>query len=345
MKSNDWIAILDYGSQYSQLIARRVREQHVYSEMMRFDTDAATLAKRKPAGIILSGGPSSVFQDGAPMGDPKLFDIGVPVLGICYGMQMTAKILGGHVRPGAEREYGHARIARQGISSLFEGLPDTINVWMSHGDQVERLPEGFRVAASTSTCPVAAMVSADDRIFGLQFHPEVAHTQHGADILKRFVFDVCGCRGEWQMSQFVEESIRDIRAKVGKKHVICGLSGGVDSSVVALLLHKAIGDQLHCIFVDNGVLRHGEAEQVEDTFGSAFGLDLHVAHAADLFLRKLKGVVDPETKRKIIGNTFIDVFSEEARRLGDIDFLAQGTLYPDVIESLSPLGGPSVTIK
>jgi GMP synthase (glutamine-hydrolysing) len=345
MTEHDWIAILDYGSQYSQLIARRVREQHVYSELIRFDTAAEVLAERKPAGIILSGGPSSVFAEGAPLADPAIFDLGIPILGICYGMQMTAKMLGGKVKPGTEGEFGHAEIQCAGASTLFEGLPDSINVWMSHGDQVEELPAGFRVAASTDTCPIAAMVSDDARVYGLQFHPEVVHTQHGAEILKRFVFDVCKCKGDWQMAQFVEEGIRDIRAKVGDRHVICGLSGGVDSSVVALLLHKAIGDQLHCVFVNNGVLRHGEAADVERIFGGNFGLDLHVSHSEDLFLDRLKGVTDPEAKRKVIGNTFIDVFSEEARKLGDIDFLAQGTLYPDVIESVSPLGGPSVTIK
>lgn len=345
MTAHDWIAILDYGSQYSQLIARRVREQKVYSELLRFDTAAKVLAERKPAGIILSGGPSSVFEDGAPLGDPALFDLGIPVLGICYGMQMTAKMLGGRVRPGTEREYGHATIKQAKASVLFKDLPQSLNVWMSHGDQVDVAPAGFQTVAATGTCPIAAMASEERRVYGLQFHPEVVHTQHGTDILKRFVFDVCGCRGDWQMSQFVEESVLAVREKVGDRHVICGLSGGVDSSVVALLLHKALGKQLHCIFVDNGVLRHGEARNVEETFGSAFGLDLHVAHAADLFLNNLAGIVDPEAKRKVIGKTFIDVFSEEARKLGDIDFLAQGTLYPDVIESVSPLGGPSVTIK
>ncbi len=345
MTAHDWIAILDYGSQYSQLIARRVREQQIYSELLRFDTAAEVLAERKPAGIILSGGPSSVFEEDAPLADPKLFDLGIPVLGICYGMQMTAKMLGGKVKPGTEREYGHAEIQQSEPSVLFKDLPQSLNVWMSHGDQVEEAPAGFVTAAATGTCPIAAMASDERRVYGLQFHPEVVHTQHGTDVLKRFVFDVCGCSGDWEMSQFVEESVREVREKVGDRQVICGLSGGVDSSVVALLLHKALGDQLHCIFVDNGVLRHGEAEDVEKTFGTAFGLDLRVAHSADLFLDKLAGVEDPEAKRKVIGNTFIDVFSDEARKLGEIDFLAQGTLYPDVIESVSPLGGPSVTIK
>ncbi len=344
MQPHDWIAILDYGSQYSQLIARRIREQHVYCELLRFDTPAATLAARKPAGIILSGGPSSVFEPNAPLGDPKLFDLGLPVLGICYGMQMTAKLLGGHVKPGHSREYGPALIQRTGDAPLFSGLPGELDVWMSHGDQVTTLPPGFASIAGTLTCPIAAMADVQRRLYGLQFHPEVVHTPRGAEILRHFVFDICRCKGDWQMSQFVRESTDAIRRRVGTEHVVCGLSGGVDSSVVAVLLHRALGKQLHCIFVDNGLLRHGEAEQVEKTF-SDYGLDLHVSHAQDLFLGRLKGVTDPEQKRKIIGATFIEVFAAEARKLGDIKFLAQGTLYPDVIESLSPLGGPSVTIK
>ncbi|MCE9613003.1 MAG: glutamine-hydrolyzing GMP synthase [Lentisphaerae bacterium] len=345
MQAHDWIAILDYGSQYSQLIARRIREQHVYSELMRFDTPASTLAARKPAGIILSGGPSSVFEPNAPLGDPRLFELGVPVLGICYGMQMTAKLLGGTVKPGHSREYGHANIRVSAADALFRGLPHDVDVWMSHGDQVVNMPPGFQAVAGTTACPVAAMADAHRRIYGLQFHPEVAHTPRGTDILRHFVFDVCGCKGDWQMAQFIRESIAEIRRRVGDQHVVCGLSGGVDSSVVAVLLHQAIGAQLHCIFVDNGLLRHGEAEQVEQTFGDAFGLDLHVSHAQDLFLGRLKGVTDPEAKRKSIGSTFIEVFANEARKMGEARFLAQGTLYPDVIESFSPIGGPSATIK
>ena len=345
MKHHDWIAILDFGSQYSQLIARRIREQHVYSELMRFDTKAATLAERKPAGIVFSGGPSSVFEKGAPLCDPAIFELGIPILGICYGMQMTARLLGGEVRAGDSREYGSARITVEQEDPLFAGLGVQIEVWMSHGDQVAAMPEGFVSLARTRTCPHAAMGNPERRIYGLQFHPEVVHTPRGVGILRHFLFDVCGCSGDWQMAQFIEESVKSIRARVGGDHVVCGLSGGVDSSVVAALLHKAIGPQLHCIFVDNGVLRHGEAEEVERTFGEAFGIDLHVAHSAERFLGQLKGVVDPEHKRKIIGTTFIDVFAEEARRLGDVMFLAQGTLYPDVIESVSPIGGPSATIK
>ena len=345
MQHDDWIAILDFGSQYSQLIARRIREQKVYSELLRFDTTAADLAQRKPAGIILSGGPSSVFDDGAPQCDPALFDMGIPILGICYGMQLTARTLGGDVQPGEAREYGKAEIEVIDHASLFHGLPDELAVWMSHGDQVAALPEGFTALAQTGTCPYAAMGNDARRIYGLQFHPEVVHTPRGTDILRHFIFDACGCAGDWEMAQFIKSSVDSIRAQVGTQHVVLGLSGGVDSSVVAALLHKAIGDQLHCIFVDNGVLRYREAEQVEKTFGNAFGIDLHVIDAADLFLGKLAGVEDPEKKRKIIGNTFIDVFAEEARKLGNVKYLAQGTLYPDVIESISPIGGPSATIK
>jgi GMP synthase (glutamine-hydrolysing) len=345
MSAHKWIAILDFGSQYSQLIARRVREQHVYSELLRFDTTAEALRKRNPAGIILSGGPSSVFEKGAPLCDPAIFTLGVPVLGICYGMQLTARALDGHVKPGQSREYGHAAIDVVETDPLFDGLPAELDVWMSHGDQVETLPPGFHRLAQTATCPNAAMGDPKRRIYGLQFHPEVVHTPQGTPILRHFLFDVCECTGDWRMSSFIEESVTAIRKKVGKSHVICGLSGGVDSTVVAALLHRAIGPQLHCIFVDNGLLRYREAEQVEKTFRERMELDLHVAHAQDLFLGALKGVTDPEVKRKAIGRVFIDVFAAEARKLQDCRFLAQGTLYPDVIESASPIGGPSATIK
>ncbi len=345
MQGHNWIAILDFGSQYSQLIARRVREQRVYSELIRFDTKASVLAARKPAGIILSGGPASVLDKGAPLCDPALYELGVPVLGICYGLQMTAKLLGGSVKPGREREYGSAQVSVTEPGDLFRGLPDRLDVWMSHGDQVEKMPPGFRVLAKTDTCPVAAMGNDERRVYGLQFHPEVVHTPRGAELLRRFLFDICRCRPDWEMAQFIKESVQAIRERVGDGHVLCGLSGGVDSSVVAALIHRAIGKQLHCVFVDNGVLRYDEARQVEETFGQAFGMDLHVAHAQERFLSALKGVVEPEQKRKVIGKTFIDIFADEARKFGDIEYLAQGTLYPDVIESASPIGGPSVTIK
>ncbi|MFH1970551.1 MAG: glutamine-hydrolyzing GMP synthase [Verrucomicrobiota bacterium] len=345
MPKHNWVAILDFGSQYTQLIARRVREQHVFSEIVAHDIKAAELRQRKPSGIVLSGGPKSVFEPKAPTCDPELFKLGIPMLGICYGMQLMAKTLGGTVKPGMAREYGNARITVTNARSLFHGLPQHLDVWMSHGDQVLKMPTGFRMLAKTHTCPVAAMANQKRKIYGIQFHPEVVHTRHGAEILRLFIFNVCRCRGDWRMEQFIEESIRAIRRKVGNSHVVCGLSGGVDSAVVAMLLHKAIGDQLHCIFVDNGLLRHGEARQVEETFVKAFGIDLHVAHAQAQFLGDLRGMVDPEKKRKAIGKRFIDVFAEEARHLGDIRFLAQGTLYPDVIESASPSGGPSATIK
>ncbi len=345
MKAHEWIAILDFGSQYSQLIARRVREQKVYCEIMRYDTTAATLRANPPKGIILSGGPASVLTAGSPDCDAALFELGIPVLGICYGMQLMARTLGGTVQPGQEREYGRALISVTQPDRLFRDVPPELTVWMSHGDHVNALPSGFITLAATPSCPHTAMADVERGFYGLQFHPEVAHTAQGHTILNRYLFDICGCAGDWTMTQFIEESVTAIRARVGNDHVLCGLSGGVDSSIAAALLHRAIGDQLHCVFVDNGLLRHGEAEQVETTFGAAFGMDLRVAHAQDIFLNRLAGVSDPEQKRKVIGNTFIEVFTAEARRIGPMKFLAQGTLYPDVIESVSPLGGPSVTIK
>ena len=345
MQQHSWIAILDFGSQYTQLIARRVREQQVYSEIIRFDTPAAALRERKPAGIILSGGPNSVFEEGAPLCDPALFDLGIPVLGICYGMQLTAKTLGGTVKPGLHREYGHTRIGTDATCSLFAGLPSEFDVWMSHGDQVEILPPGFVVSARSLSCPHAAMFNEARGFYALQFHPEVVHTQHGTAILRNFLFSVCGCSGDWQLSSWVEETVAKLTRQVGDEHVVLGLSGGVDSSVVAALLHRAIGDRLHCIFVDNGLLRFGEDRQVETMFRAKLGMDLHVIDARDRFYGALKGVTDPEQKRKIIGREFIEVFAEQARRFKDCKFLGQGTIYPDVIESESPLKGPSQTIK
>ena len=345
MTEHDWIAILDFGSQYSQLIARRVREQHVYCRLLRHDTTAAELAAGRPAGIILSGGPASVTDPASPRCDPGLFDLGLPILGICYGMQLTARHLGGRVRRGERHEYGGARISVLEPDPLFCGLDPELPVWMSHGDQVEVLPDGFVAVARTRDCPVAAMADLERRIFGLQFHPEVVHSPQGAAILRQFLFAVCGCAGDWTMAHFITEQIDRIRRRVGDAHVLCGLSGGVDSSVAAALVHRAIGPRLHCVFVDNGLLRHQETEAVERTFGEAFGMDLTVARAADLFLDRLRGLVEPEQKRKIIGSTFIDVFAEQARRFHDAAFLVQGTLYPDVIESAPPAGGPSATIK
>jgi GMP synthase (glutamine-hydrolysing) len=345
MKHGEWIAILDFGSQVTQLIARRIREQNVYCEILRFDTTAADLDRQPPKGIILSGGPASVLSEGSPKCDPALFELGIPILGICYGMQLAAQTLGGAVAPGQEREFGRALIAVEESAGLFEGLPTELQVWMSHGDQVAQLPDGFRGVAHSDTCPYAAMVDKQRRIYGLQFHPEVVHTPQGRDMLRNFALVICGCRGDWEMAQFIRENIAAIKAQVGERHVLCALSGGVDSSVVAALLHRAIGRQLHCVFVDNGLLRHNEAGQVRELFGRAFGMDLHVAEARAIFLERLAGVIDPEQKRKIIGSTFIDVFTDKARELPPTSYLAQGTLYPDVIESISPIGGPSATIK
>ncbi|MGQ9661256.1 MAG: glutamine-hydrolyzing GMP synthase [Kiritimatiellia bacterium] len=341
----EWIAILDFGSQYTQLIARRTREQHVYCEILRYDTPAAELARRRPVGIIFSGGPASVLEEGSPRCDPELYSLGIPVLGICYGMQLMGRDLGGKVRRGKGREYGHATIAITEGNILFHDLPAKLGVWMSHGDQVVQLPPGFVCLASTPDCPYAAMADHRRKFYGVQFHPEVVHTSHGVDILRHFLFDLCRCRGDWRIADFVEETVSGLRATLGQEHVLCALSGGVDSAVVATLLHRAIGERLHCVFVDNGLLRHGEAEEVEETFGRILGMNLRVVRADDLFFERLRGVTDPEQKRKVIGATFIDVFMAETRRLGPVRYLAQGTLYPDVIESRSPWGGPSATIK
>ncbi|HAS83654.1 MAG TPA: GMP synthase (glutamine-hydrolyzing) [Verrucomicrobia bacterium] len=346
MPQKNWIAVLDFGSQVTQLIARRIREQKVYCEILRFDTPAATLKARAPKGIILSGGPCSVPDAGSPACDPALFDTGIPILGICYGMQLTAHLLGGKVHASAKREYGKAmmRITTPD-SPLFTGLDSTLQVWMSHGDKVEKLPDGFSVTADSENCAFAAMQNPQKKIYGVQFHPEVIHTPQGAEMLWNFAYTICGCEADWEMTSFIEHTVASVRQRVGDKQVLLGLSGGVDSSVVAALLHKAIGKQLHCVFVDNGLLRLNEVHDVETLFGNAFGIDLHVARAGDTFLAALHGVTDPETKRKIIGKVFIDTFAEKARQIGPVDFLAQGTLYPDVIESISPIGGPSATIK
>jgi GMP synthase (glutamine-hydrolysing) len=342
---HNWIAILDFGSQYTQLIARRTREQQVYSEIIRFDTSAETLRARKPSGIILSGGPNSVFEEGAPLCDPGIFDLGIPVLGICYGMQLTAKTLGGVVKPGEHREYGHTSIEGAVGSALFAGIPGDFDVWMSHGDQVATLPPGFTVSARSLSCPHAAMQHETKKFYALQFHPEVVHTQHGDKIIKNFLFKICGCAGDWKLTSWVEETVQKLKDQVGQEHVVLGLSGGVDSSVVAVLLHRAIGDRLHCIFVDNGLARANEDTQVEEMFRTKAGMDVHIARAAERFYSALKGVTDPEQKRKIIGREFINVFAEEARRFKDCKFLGQGTIYPDIIESVSPTKGPSHTIK
>ncbi|GAB4230657.1 MAG: glutamine-hydrolyzing GMP synthase [Deltaproteobacteria bacterium] len=343
------ILILDFGSQYTMLIARRVRELHVYSEIHPFDAGMDFIRAFAPAGIILSGGPSSVYDDGAPRVPRELLEMGVPVLGICYGMQLVADLLGGKVSRSDDREYGIANIRGQWGSPLFLGIEEfrhdmEIPVWMSHGDRIEELPHGFSPIARSASSPVAAMSNHEGTIFGVQFHPEVVHTPRGTEILSNFLFRVCGLSPDWTMHSFVESSVKRIREKTGSEGVVLGLSGGVDSSVAAVLLHRAIGDRLTCIFVDNGLLRNGEREEVVRTFRDTIGLRLESVDASGRFLDALAGVEDPERKRKIIGETFVRVFEEAARKIPGVAFLGQGTLYPDVIESVS-FKGPSAVIK
>lgn len=338
------ILVLDFGSQYTQLIARRLRELKVYTEIVSYQTPASVLAERNPAGVILSGGPSSVRDEGAPRCDAAVFELGVPVLGICYGMQLMADMLGGNVEPAPEREFGHANVEVDTTSALFAPLPETVRVWASHGDLVSTLPPGFRAVATSDNAPVAAMEDAERRRYALLFHPEVVHTERGVDVLEQFAATVCGCRGDWTMSSFLDEATARIKEQVGDGRVVCGLSGGVDSTVAAMLIQRAIGDRLTCIFVDNGLLRLNEASQIENRYAEQLALNVVCENASERFLSALDGVIDPEQKRKIIGGTFIDVFEEVAARLGHFDFLAQGTLYPDVIESVSVVG-PSVPIK
>jgi GMP synthase (glutamine-hydrolysing) len=337
------IVVLDFGSQFTQLIARRLRELSVYCEILPFDTPLADVERRRPVGLILSGGPTSVSEAGAPRCDAGVFETGVPVLGICYGMQLMTDVLGGQVEAAPHREYGLATIRVEPGARLFASVPPELRVWASHGDLVRTQPPGFRVTATSANAPVAAMASDERRLYALLFHPEVAHTDHGTDILRNFAYGVCGCTGDWTMRSFVEEATERIREQVGEGRVVCGLSGGVDSSVAAVLIHRAIGERLTCIFVDNGVMRLDEADQIRRRF-ERMRLRLVFADAADLFLRRLTGITDPEQKRKIIGAAFIDVFETEAARIGTFDFLAQGTLYPDVIESVSVIG-PSHVIK
>jgi GMP synthase (glutamine-hydrolysing) len=337
------VLVLDFGSQYTQLIARRLRELSVYSEIVPFDVPLDAIRARAPVGVILSGGPRSVLDAAAPRCDQGLLALGVPVLGICYGMQWLTETLGGVVAPAVQREYGHALVTPAG-GALFAGLAGDLRVWASHGDYVAAAPPGFTVTATSSNAPVAAMEDPRRGCYALLFHPEVAHSDRGTDILRNFAFGVCGCTGDWTMASFVEEATARIREQVGEGRVICGLSGGVDSTIVALLVHRAVGDRLTCLFVDNGLLRLDEAAQVERRFVEKLHLPVVRVEAADLFLGRLRGVTDPERKRKIIGATFIDVFEQEAQALGTFDFLAQGTLYPDVIESVS-VAGPSATIK
>ena len=345
MQHDEVIPILDFGSQYAQLIARRVREKGVYSELVCPDISADELKRLSPKGIILSGGPSSVYEPNAPRCDPGIFDLGLPILGICYGMQLGAQILGGQVKPAAAREYGRAKLTVIKDDPLVRGLPSETTVWMSHGDQVHELPEQFMALATTPTCPYAAARHRSRPFYGVQFHPEVTHTPRGEQIFQNFLYEICRCRGDWSMGNFVEQTIRAVREQVGAGKVICGLSGGVDSSVVAALLHKAIGEQLVCIFVDNGLLRKNERELVESTFRDHFHIDLRVSDAAGHFLGELKGITDPQQKRKIIGREFIEAFRREARSIEGAAYLAQGTLYPDVIESGHGHAGTAANIK
>ena len=345
MLHDEVIPILDFGSQYAQLIARRVREKGVYSALVRPDISLDELRKLNPKGLILSGGPSSVYEADAPKCDLRIFDLGVPILGICYGMQLGAHILGGQVKPAKAREYGRAKLTVAGDDALVRGLPADTTVWMSHGDQIHELPAEFVPLATTPTCPYAAMKHRDRPFYGVQFHPEVTHTPRGEQIFQNFLYDICHCRGDWTMGNFIEQTIRHVREQVGMGKVICGLSGGVDSSVVAALLHKAIGDQLVCIFVDNGLLRKNERQLVESTFRDHFKIDLRVHDATEHFLDALKDVTDPQQKRKIIGRKFIEAFKREAAGIDDAQFLAQGTLYPDVIESGHGYAGTAANIK
>ena len=343
--SREVIAILDFGSQYSQLITRRVREQSVYSQIFPADMTAERLRELGVKGLILSGGPASVYDEKAQKCDEKIFDLGVPILGICYGMQLGCKILGGQIIPAQRREYGRVSLFILEKSDLFANLPDSTTVWASHGDQVSQLNDEFETLATTKTCPYAAVRHREKKFFGVQFHPEVAHTPKGSLILRNFLYDICGCGGDWKMSDFIGETIKKIRHKVGGATVICGLSGGVDSSVVASLVHKAIGNQLVCIFVDNGLLRKNERENVISNFRDHFHLDLRVVDWSDRFLAGLSGVKDPQQKRRIVGAEFIEAFKSEASKISNARFLAQGTLYPDVIESGSKDDNPAANIK
>lgn len=344
MVNTDKILVLDFGSQYTQLIARRIRENKVYSEIYPFNASLDKIKSFNPKGIVLSGGPSSVYEKNAPFPDLEIFNLGIPLLGICYGMQLMAHLLGGQVSKAAKREYGKAELIIDDAKDIFSGIPIKTNVWMSHGDKIEKLPQNFSIIGHTNNSPIAAMADRNKRFYALQFHPEVVHTEEGNKILHNFIFNICKCEPTWTMKSFIEATKEDIAKKVGTNKVICGISGGVDSSVTAVLLHEAIGDALTCIFVDNGLLRHNEAVKVEETLRKSFKMNIICVDASERFLKRLKSIKDPERKRKIIGNEFIRVFQDEAVKIKGAKFLGQGTLYPDVIESTS-FKGPSATIK
>lgn len=341
----DTILILDFGSQYTQLIARRIRELKVFSIVKPFNISLEEIKNIHPKGIVLSGGPHSVYEKDSPGLDKRILKLNIPVLGICYGMQIIAKTSGGQVKEAVRREYGKAVMYIDNHESLFFSLPPKIISWMSHADYILKLPHGFRALAHTENTPYAAIASRDKKIYGVQFHPEVVHTQYGLQIISNFLFRICECFATWQLEDFIQKKVEEIRKKVGKSRVICALSGGVDSSTLSVLIHKAIGKRLTCIFVDNGLLRKGEARNVRAIFKEHFKMDLRFINASHQFLKKLKGVTDPEEKRRIIGHTFIKIFEEEAKKIKNAEFLAQGTLYPDVIESVSFYGGPTAKIK
>jgi len=342
---NELILVLDFGSQTAQLITRRVREQNVFCQLIRHNLSAERIRELNPKGLILSGGPASVYGENAPKPDPAIFDLGIPILGICYGMQVTCLSQGAEVSGVETKEFGRTTCNVTNHEDLFSGITNSLTVWMSHGDQVQNLSDDFISLAETDTCPFAAVKHKTKPFFGLQFHPEVTHTDYGGQLLDNFVRRICGCQGNWQISSLIDSEVQKVRERVGNNRVICGLSGGVDSSVVAALLYKAIGSQLSCIFVDNGLLRKGEAEEVEERFSNHFQTDLHVVDAGVQFLSELADVSDPQKKRKIIGRIFIEVFRHEAKSIPDAHFLAQGTLYPDVIESGADPDGPAATIK
>ncbi|MFH1359553.1 MAG: glutamine-hydrolyzing GMP synthase [Candidatus Omnitrophota bacterium] len=344
-RQKDIILILDFGSQYSQLIARRIRENKVFSKIVPWNISIDEINRINPRGLIFSGGPQSVYDKDAPLPDKDIFKLKKPILGICYGMQVLAHMLGGKVKPTTDREYGRAELFIDYNRQVFENCPSNITCWMSHGDEIKKLPQGFRLIAHTLNNPVAAIGNTSKKIYGLQFHPEVVHTQRGNQILANFLFSVCGCLPRWTMDKFIHESIRSLRETIGNKKIVLGLSGGVDSSVAAMLIHRAIGRKLFCILVDNGLLRKNEAASVQRTFKGHFKMNLTCVNAEKRFLQRLKNVTDPEQKRKIIGDEFVKVFQEASKRIKGVEFLGQGTLYPDVIESISPIGGPSATIK